>query len=75
MFIKHHFYIDTNICFNIQWNYQKRSDEIMKKNLKLVAFIYIGIALFTYLLTLRVDRLESWEDYEKQNRTIAVKIR
>ena len=47
----------------------------MKKNLKLVAFIYIGIALFTYFLTLRVDRLESWEDYEKQNRTIAVKIR
>lgn len=47
----------------------------MKKNLKLIAIIYIGVALFTYALTLRVERLEAQEDYQKQNESIVLRIK
>lgn len=47
----------------------------MKKNLKFIAIIYIGVALFTYALTLRVERLEAQEDYQKQNQSIVLRIK
>lgn len=47
----------------------------MKKNLKFIAIIYIGVALFTYALTLRVERLEAQEDYLKQNESIVLRIK
>ena len=47
----------------------------MKKNIKFIALIYVGVALFTYLLTLRVDCLEAQEDYQKQNQAIVLRIR
>ena len=47
----------------------------MKKNLKLIALIYVGVAILTYALTLRVDRLENVEDTSYQNRKIVLKIK
>lgn len=47
----------------------------MKKNIKLITIIYIGIALFTYALTLRVERLEAQEDYQKQNQAIVLRMK
>lgn len=47
----------------------------MKKNIKFIALIYVGVALFTYALTLRVDRLEAQEDYQKQNQAIVLRTR
>lgn len=47
----------------------------MKKNMKLITMIYIGVALFTYALTLRVQRLEAQEDYQKQNTAIVLRTR
>lgn len=35
----------------------------MKKRFGFIILIYIGVAIFTYALTLRVDRLENQEDY------------
>lgn len=47
----------------------------MKKNIKFIALLYIGVALFTYALTLRVNRLEAQEDYQKQNQAIVLRTR
>jgi hypothetical protein len=47
----------------------------MKKNIKIIAFIYIGVALLTYLLTLRVDNLEHQEDYENQSRELVFRVK
>lgn len=47
----------------------------MKKNLKIIALIYVGVAILSYALTLRVDRLESMEDTGYQNRKIVLKLR
>ena len=47
----------------------------MKKNIKIITLIYVGVALFTYALTLRVDRLEAQEDYQKQNQSIVLRTR
>lgn len=47
----------------------------MKKNIKIIALIYVGVALFTYALTLRVDRLEAQEDYQQQNKSIVLRTR
>ncbi len=47
----------------------------MKKNLKIIALIYVGVAILTYALTLRVDRLESNEDTSYQNRKIVLKLK
>lgn len=47
----------------------------MKKNIKIIALIYVGVALFTYALTLRVDRLEAQEDYQQQNKAIVLRTR
>lgn len=49
----------------------------MKKNMKVVVLIYIGVALFTYALTLRVDRLESQGDKQinSSNSQLAFRIK
>jgi len=47
----------------------------MKKNLKLIAIIYIGVAVLTYALTLRVDRLERIEDQVNQTKSIVLKLK
>ena len=47
----------------------------MKKNIKIIALIYIGVALLTYLLTLRIERLENQEDIKNQNQSIVLRIR
>lgn len=47
----------------------------MKKNIRFIALVYVGVALFTYVLTLRVDSLEAQEDYQKQNQAIVLRTR
>ncbi len=47
----------------------------MKKNLKLIALIYVGVAVLTYALTLRVDKLESMEDQNYQTKSIVLKLK
>lgn len=47
----------------------------MKKSIKIIALIYIGVAVFTYALSLRVDRLEAVEDYQAQKESLVFKIK
>ena len=47
----------------------------MKKDLKLIAIIYVGVAILTYALTLRIDRLESVEDTKYQTKSIVLKLK
>ncbi len=47
----------------------------MKKNIKIIALIYIGVALLTYALTLRIERLENQEDIKNQNQRVVLRIR
>lgn len=46
----------------------------MKNNFKIIAIIYIGVALFAYALSLRVESLESTDDIRNQNDSIVLKI-
>ena len=47
----------------------------MKKDIKVIALIYLGVALFTYVLTLRVERLEQQEDTLNKNQSIVLRIK
>lgn len=47
----------------------------MKKNIKIIALVYVGIAVFAYALSMRVDRLESSEDLSNQNKSIVLRIK
>ena len=47
----------------------------MKKNVKIIALVYIGVAVLTYALTLRIERLEAQDDIENQNKSIVLRIR
>ena len=47
----------------------------MKKNIKIITLVYVGVALLTYVLTLRVDKLESMEDQANQNKSIVLKLK
>ncbi len=47
----------------------------MKKDLKLITIIYVGVAILTYALTLRIDRLESVEDTKYQTKSIVLKLK
>ena len=47
----------------------------MKKNIKLIALIYIGVVVVTYAVTLRVEKLNSIEDTDYQNKTIVLKLK
>lgn len=47
----------------------------MKKNIKIIALVYIGVAVLTYALTLRIERLEGQEDIQNQNQSIVLRVR
>lgn len=47
----------------------------MKKNIKIIALVYIGVAVLTYALTLRIERLEGQEDIQNQNQSIVLSVR
>lgn len=47
----------------------------MRKDLKVIALIYLGVAVLAYALTVRVERLSSTEDTVNQNKSIVLKIR
>ena len=47
----------------------------MKKNLKLILIIYVGVAVLTYAMTLRIDRLGSMEDTVNQNKSVVLKLK
>ena len=53
----------------------RKEGNIMKKNLKIIALIYVGVAILTYALTLRVDKLESMEDQTAQNKRVVLKLK
>ena len=42
----------------------------MKKSIKIIALIYVGVAAFTYALSLRVDRLEAQDEYQIQKESL-----
>lgn len=46
----------------------------MKKNMKIIGLIYIGVALFAYALSLRIERLEKSGDLRNQNESIVLRI-
>ncbi len=47
----------------------------MKRNIKLVVFIYVGVAVFTYALAQRVNHLEISGDYQRQNEAIVLRLK
>lgn len=47
----------------------------MKKSIKIMALIYVGVAVFAYALSLRVENLEIGDDIRNQNQSIVLKIR
>lgn len=47
----------------------------MKKDIKIIALVYVGVALLTYFFTLRIERLEVQGDMEKQNKSIVLSAR
>lgn len=47
----------------------------MKKNIKIIALIYLGVAVLTYALTLRIERLEVQKDKQNQAKSIVLRIR
>lgn len=46
----------------------------MKKNIKIIALIYVGVALFAYALSLRVENLENRNDLRNHNQSIVLRI-
>ncbi len=54
---------------------RNKEEKNMKKNIKIVTLIYIGVALFTYALSLRMNRLELQEDVKNQNQAIVIHIK
>ena len=46
----------------------------MKENMKMIGLIYIGVALFAYALSLRIERLEKRGDLRNQNESIVLRI-
>ncbi len=47
----------------------------MKKEIKLIALFYLGVAVFTYSLTLGVDRMSKIESKGNQSRTMVIKLK
>ncbi len=47
----------------------------MKKKVKLIALFYLGVAVFTYALSLGTDRLSKIEERQNQNRTMVIKLK
>lgn len=47
----------------------------MKKNIKIIVLVYVGLACLTYVLTLRIERLEAQDDINIQNKRVALRVR
>lgn len=47
----------------------------LKKEIKYVALAYVIVAILTYVATLRFDRLSKNENYNKESRTIVLKLK
>lgn len=47
----------------------------MKKSIKIITLIYIGVAVFTYAMSLRIDQLEQQDDYQIQKESLVFKIK
>ena len=47
----------------------------MKKEVKLIALFYLGVAVFAYALTFGTDRLAKIEERQNQNRTMVIKLK
>ena len=47
----------------------------MKKNIKVMVLIYIGVAIASYLLSYRMNRLSNVEETKNQNKSIVLKLR
>ena len=47
----------------------------MKKNLKKVILVYVGVAVLAYVFSMRMDRLSTVEDTKNQNKAIVLKVR
>ena len=47
----------------------------MKRRIKVIVLVYLGVAILTYALTLRVDKLESMEKNTHQNKSIVLKLK
>lgn len=47
----------------------------MKKNVKFVLLVYVGVAIMIYAMSLRIDRLSSVEDNKNENKSIVLKLR
>ena len=47
----------------------------MKKEIKFIALFYLGVAVFTYSLTLGVDRMSKIEAKGSTSRTMVIKLK
>ena len=47
----------------------------MKKELKVLALVYVGVMILTYAISLRIDSLSNIEDTKNQNKSIVLKLR
>lgn len=47
----------------------------MKKTTKCLILIYVGVALFSYVLSFSVNKLESREDLRNQNESLVLRAR
>lgn len=47
----------------------------MKRSVKIIILIYIGVAVFTYAIALRTNQLEQQDDYKIQKESIVFKIK
>ena len=47
----------------------------MKKSIKIISLIYVGVAAFTYALSLRVDRLEAQDEYQIQKESLVFRLK
>ena len=46
-----------------------------EKSIKIIALIYVGVAAFTYALSLRVDRLEAQDEYQIQKESLVFRLK
>lgn len=64
----------TSVLYKMKLE-RNKEEKNMKKNIKIIALIYIGVAVFTYAISLRMNRLEMQEDVQKQNQEIVIRIK
>ena len=47
----------------------------MKRSVKITIIVYIGAIIFTYAMTQRIERLESGQEKQQQNKSIVLKLK